>query len=104
MSVPRPRPWTRRITPAHARIVAATGGVIGLWPPAGLFPDLEVGQGRVIRQGARADEAHHVGAEPDMVRPDHIRHPGLLARFTPDETAGILGGNYLRVARACLAA
>ncbi|MEE8630541.1 MULTISPECIES: hypothetical protein [Methylobacterium] len=42
-------------------------------------------------------------ALPDYAAlPDLAAH--LLARFTPDETAGILGGNYLRVARACLAA
>ena len=28
----RPVPWTRLITPDHARAVASTGGVIGIWP------------------------------------------------------------------------
>ncbi|MEE9485939.1 membrane dipeptidase [Methylobacterium ajmalii] len=59
--------------------------------------------------------ADHVGLGTDMMGlvgpsalPDYAALPDLaahlLARFTPDETAGILGGNYLRVARACLAA
>ena len=110
----RPRPWTRRITPAHARIVAATGGVIGLWPPASLFPDLAALAEGIARM-ADVVGADHVGLGTDMMGlvgpsalPDYAALPDLaahlLARFTPDEAAGILGGNYLRVARACLAA
>ncbi len=110
----RPRPWTRRITPAHARIVAATGGVIGLWPPASLFPELAALAEGIARM-ADVVGADHVGLGTDMMGlvgpsalPDYAALPDLaahlLVRFTPDETAGILGGNYLRVARACLAA
>ena len=36
-----PRPLTRLITAEHARLVAGTGGVIGIWPPTTLFPDLD---------------------------------------------------------------
>ncbi|AWN48538.1 peptidase M19 [Methylobacterium terrae] len=110
----RPRPWTRRITPDHARIVAGTGGVIGLWPPAGLFPDLPALADGIARM-ADVVGARHVGLGTDMMGlvgpsalPDYTALPDLaallLARFTPEETAGILGGNYLRVARSCLAA
>ena len=30
--ITRPRPFTRLITPEHAKSVAGTGGVIGIWP------------------------------------------------------------------------
>lgn len=109
----RPRPYTRRITPDHARIVAETGGVIGIWPPVSLFPDL-----RALAEGiARMADVvgpSHVGLGSDMMGlagpsalPDYTSIPELaahlLARFTPEEAAGILGGNYLRIAKACLA-
>ena len=28
----RPTPWTRLITSDHARAIASTGGVVGIWP------------------------------------------------------------------------
>ena len=109
----RLRPYTRRITPDHARIVAATGGVIGIWPPASLFPDLGALAEGIARM-ADVVGAAHVGLGSDMMGlvgpsalsdytslPELAAH--LLERFTPDEAAGILGGNYLRVANACLA-
>lgn len=110
----RPRPFTRRITPDHARIVAETGGVIGIWPPVSVFPDLEALAEGVARM-AEVVGPDHVGLGSDMMGlvgpsalPDYTSLPGLaarlLARFTPAEAAGILGGNYLRVAKACLAA
>ncbi len=57
----------------------------------------------------------HVAIGSDMmglvgpsVLPDYTSLPDLaailLTRFSPVETAGILGGNYLRVAKACLVA
>ena len=110
----RPRPLTRRISPDHARIVAGTGGVIGIWPPASLFPDV-VALAEGVARMADVVGPDHVGLGSDMMGlvgpsalPDYTLLPELaaqlLARFTPEETAGILGGNYLRVARACLAA
>ena len=36
----RPSPWTRQITSDHARAVASTGGVIGIWPVAAYFPNM----------------------------------------------------------------
>jgi membrane dipeptidase len=37
-----PRPWlgSRQISEDQARVVADTGGVIGIWPPVTIFPDL----------------------------------------------------------------
>ncbi|TGD96666.1 peptidase M19 [Methylobacterium nonmethylotrophicum] len=108
----RPPPYTRRITPDHARIVAGTGGVIGIWPPVSVFPDLPAFVDGIARMADIVGPAH-VGIGSDMMGlvgrsalPDYTALPDLaaqlLARFTPEEAAGILGGNYLRVARACL--
>ncbi len=36
----RPAAWTRRILPDHARAIAATGGVIGIWPVTAYFPNV----------------------------------------------------------------
>ncbi|ACA17949.1 peptidase M19 renal dipeptidase [Methylobacterium sp. 4-46] len=105
---------TRRITPHHARIVAGTGGVVGIWPPARVFQDLAALAEGIARMAEVVGPAH-VGLGSDMMGlvgpsalPDCARLPDLAAhllrRFTPDETVGILGGNYWRVARACLAA
>lgn len=109
-----PRPFTRLITAEHARLVAGTGGMIGVWPPANLFPDLEALADGVARMIDTVGVAH-VGIGTDMMGlavPSAIpgyEHWALLAatllrRFTPDETTAILGGNYLRVARECLGA
>lgn len=109
----RPRPYTRRITPEHARLVAGTGGVVGVWPPTSVFPDLaSLAEG--IARMADAVGPAHVGLGTDMMGlvgpsalPDYTALPDLaallLARFDPEEAIGILGGNYLRVAKACLA-
>ena len=110
--VDRPRPRSRSIGPEHARLVASTGGVIGVWPSAGSFADLDA-----MAQGARrlADlvGAEHVGFGSDMlgfisppVFTDYRQLPAYaqaLARagFTRAEVGAVLGGNYLRVAAAC---
>ena len=38
----RPSRRARVISPDHARIIADTGGVIGIWPPAERFPSLPI--------------------------------------------------------------
>lgn len=108
----RPRPLTRRITPDHARIVAATGGLVGIWPPVSVFPDIPALAAGIARM-ADVIGPDHVGIGTDAMGlvgpsalPDYTLLPRLaaelLGRFSRDETAAILGGNYLRVARACL--
>ena len=110
----RPRPYTRLITPDHARIVSGTGGVIGIWPPATIFPDLAALAEGMARM-ADVVGPSHVGLGSDMMGlvgssalPDYTDLPGLTAHlfrhFTREEATGILGGNYMRVARACLGA
>ena len=99
--------------PEHASLVAQTGGVIGVWPPASLFPTLDAMAAGIARM-VDAVGVDHVGLGTDMrglvgpsVLPDYDRLPALAeallqAGFSPDETAKILGGNYRRVFEACM--
>ena len=103
-----PGPRSRTISADHARLVAGTGGVIGVWPPATRFPDLDAYAAGIARLAAVVG-VEHVGVGSDMlglvsasVFPSYTRLPDLrqaLARqgFQPAETAAILGGNYVRV-------
>jgi membrane dipeptidase len=109
----RPAPWTRLITPDHAKAVASTGGVIGIWPVKHIF-----GTYRSYADGfARMVDVvgiDHVGLGTDQLGllgastlPSYAELPqlaaALRARFTADETAKLLGGNYQRVFAASLA-
>jgi membrane dipeptidase len=106
--IAEPRPLTRFVLPDHARAVAATGGVIGVWPPATAFHN----QRAFIEGIARMVDTvgiDHVGIGTDMlgltvpsVFDDYADLPdvagGLLAQgFNRDEAGKILGGNYARV-------
>jgi membrane dipeptidase len=109
----RPSQFTRLITADHAKMVAGTGGVIGIWPPESIFPTMDalaVGMARMVDVVG----VDHVGLGTDMrglvgpsVFPDYDRLPDLTlalsrAGFTPADTAKILGGNYVRVFDACM--
>lgn len=109
-----PPPFSRRITPDHARIIASTGGVVGIWPPAGEFPSLTalaVGMARMVD----VIGIDHVALGSDMrglvgasVLPNYNRLPGLAqalleAGFSSVEAGNILGENYLRVFAASMA-
>jgi membrane dipeptidase len=110
--VDAPRPRTRRISADHARIIASTGGVIGVWPVSAYFPDIAaLADG--ISQLADIVGIDHVGLGTDMlglvgpsILPNYKRLPdladALLQRFTRTETQKILGGNYARVFAATL--
>ncbi|ANN74564.1 peptidase M19 [Bordetella bronchialis] len=110
----RPSRYSRAITPEHARLVAGTDGVIGIWPVAATFPTLAAMAGG-IRAMADAVGVRHVGVGSDMlglVGPsvlDSYRKLPLLAQalrdagFTREEAGMILGGNYARVWAASLA-
>jgi membrane dipeptidase len=108
-----PARYSRRIAPEHARVVAKTGGVIGVWPPAAEFPTLTAmatGMARMVD----AVGIDHVGLGSDMrglvgpsVLPDYDRLPGLAEAligvgFSVADTSKILGGNYARVFEACM--
>jgi membrane dipeptidase len=109
-----PSNYSRRISPAHARVIASTGGVIGVWPPAAEFPSftaMATGMARMVD----AVGIDHVGLGSDMmglvgpsILPDYDQLPGLAEAligvgFSVSDTAKVLGGNYARVFAACMA-
>src|SRR5450631_2890270 len=110
-----PGPRSRTISVEHARAVADTGGVIGVWPPTSIYPDLDA-MARGLRELALTVGVEHVGIGTDMLGllvPAAIasyRQLSLLADalvragFTPDEASLVLGGNYSRVFEQVLAA
>jgi membrane dipeptidase len=109
-----PGPRSRLITADHARAVAQTGGVIGVWPSSGTFHDLDA-MAHGFRRMADVVGVEHVGLGTDMygfISPPVFRSyeqlPALgaallAAGFSQQETEQILGGNYRRVFDATLA-
>ncbi len=109
-----PGRYSRTISPAHARLVADTGGVIGVWPVASTYPTLAA-----MAQGMRAMAdvvgVEHVGLGSDMLGLlgpsvlDSYRKLPLLAQalldagFSERDASAILGGNYVRVFAASMA-
>jgi membrane dipeptidase len=105
---------SRLISPDHARVVADTGGVIGVWPSSGSFRDLQ-GMAHGMRRMADVVGVEHVGLGTDMfgfisppVFRDYEQLPSLgtallAAGFSQLETERILGGNYRRVFKASMA-
>jgi membrane dipeptidase len=105
---PAPRPHSRQISADHARAVAQTGGVIGVWPPASIFPTVDA-MAAGMAQLADVVGIDHVGLGSDMrglagpsVLPSYRAFPllsqALLARgFSAEDAGKILGGNYARV-------
>ncbi|MBV9555228.1 MAG: membrane dipeptidase, partial [Alphaproteobacteria bacterium] len=103
-----PGPRSRQISADHARLVAQTGGVIGVWPVASIYPTLDA-MATGMAQLAGVVGVDHVGVGSDMrgltgpsVLPSYRSFPllaqALLARgFTADDAGKILGGNYARV-------
>ncbi|HVZ07314.1 MAG TPA: membrane dipeptidase [Rhodopila sp.] len=110
----RPRPFTRLITPEHARLIASTGGMVGIWPVAALFPDMAALAGGIARMAAIVG-VDHVGLGTDsmgLVGPatfdSYAQLPDLAAAllatgFSVEDTRKIMGGNYTRVFAASLA-
>jgi membrane dipeptidase len=104
----RPGERSRLISPDHAKLIARTGGVIGIWPPSGIFPDMtSLAEGIALM--ADVAGVDHVGIGSDMMGltgastlPDYDQLPylaaALLARgFNRSDVAKIMGGNYVRV-------
>jgi membrane dipeptidase len=110
----KPAPFGRAITAEHARLVASTGGVIGVWPVATTFPDLAA-MARGIRRMANVVGVDHVGVGSDMLglltpsvldsyrKLPHLAQALVDAKFARTEVAMILGGNYARVFAASMA-
>jgi membrane dipeptidase len=105
---PTPGPRSRQISADHARIVAQTGGVIGVWPPSNVYPSVDA-MARGMAQLVDLVGVDHVGLGSDMrgllvpsVLPSYRAFPllaqALLAQgSSPADAAKILGGNYARV-------
>lgn len=102
---------SRLITPDHARVIAGTGGVIGVWPSSGTFHDLHA-MAEGVKRMADVVGVEHVGLGTDMLGfisppvftsyrqlPD-LASALLQAGFSQAEVAAILGGNYRRVFEA----
>ncbi len=110
----RPGPRARVISAEHARVIAATGSVIGIWPPRASFPDMAALAGGIARMVDTVG-IDHVALGTDMLGlvgpsvfgsytdlPDLCA--ALLARgFDAAEVRKLLGGNYVRVFTASLA-
>ena len=104
----KPGPFSRLISPEHARLVASTGGVIGIWPPASRFPSLAALAGG-MRDMVDIVGVEHVGLGSDMlgltgpsIFDSYSALPGLEEAlrdtgFAPHEVAMLVGGNYARV-------
>jgi membrane dipeptidase len=105
----QPIQFSRRISPEHAKLVASTGGVVGVWASPTLQRSLTDYVDAVAR-AVDAAGAEHVGFGTDnsgfgatpAVWDDYRDYP-LIVRlmlkrgFSPDEIRKIAGGNYLRV-------
>jgi len=108
----RPTPWTRRILPDHARAIADTGGVVGVWPNLayfGTYASFADGFAKMVdvvgidHVGLGTDQ---LGLPSGSTMPSYADFPqlaaALRARFNAEETAKLLGGNYQRVFAASL--
>ena len=104
-----PTPLARRqITSAHARMIADTGGSVGIWH---FFPTLDkyvdglkemadiVGVDHV---SIGTDQFDARGVVEDYTRWVHLVAAMLRGGFTAAETGKIAGGNYLRIFRAAV--
>ncbi len=109
----RPAPLSRTISPEHAHLIAGTGGVIGIWPPASRFPSMAA-LARGIRDMVDVVGVDHVGLGSDMlgltgpsIFPSYADLPALEhalrdVGFDAGEVGRITGANYVRVFDACM--
>ncbi|MCZ2499212.1 peptidase M19 [Xylophilus sp. Kf1] len=107
----RPGLRSRQVSVLHARLVAETGGVVGVWPSAGVFASLQ-DMANGVKRLADAIGIEHVGLGTDMlgfvsppVLQSYRQWPDLAAALldsglSRDEARMVLGGNYLRVFEA----
>ncbi|MGO4281244.1 membrane dipeptidase [Cupriavidus sp. RAF20_2] len=110
----RPTSRGRLISADHARAIADTGGVIGVWPSSSSFHDLQ-DMAHGFRRMADIVGVDHVGLGTDMlgfisppVFTSYAQLPSLgnallAAGFSQSESEQILGGNYRRVFAASVA-
>jgi membrane dipeptidase len=105
---------SRLIAPDHARAIAGTGGVIGIWPPMRSFPDMAALAAGIARM-VDVVGIDHVGLGTDMgglvgpaVFASYRDLPALAVAlrargFQAAEMRKLLGENYRRVFAASLA-
>lgn len=105
----QPAEFSRRVSPEHARLVASTGGVVGVWGNPSTMKSLR-GYVDAIARAVEVAGAEHVGFGTDnsgfgptpAVWDDYRDFP-LIVRLmrqrglSPDEIRHVAGGNYLRV-------
>jgi len=108
-----PGPRSRQISPDHARLIAQTGGVIGVWPPQAIYADLNA-MAYGMAKLADVVGVDHVGLGSDMlglvgqgVFNSYSQLPDLAAAlltagFNAADVGKILGGNYTRVFAATM--
>jgi membrane dipeptidase len=108
-----PGPRSRQISADHARLIAQTGGVIGVWPPQSIFIDLNA-MANGMKRLADVVGVDHVGLGSDMmglVGPgvfySYSQLPDLAAAmltvgFSAGDVGKVLGGNYARVFAATM--
>ncbi|NMJ40406.1 peptidase M19 [Roseomonas sp. JC162] len=109
----RPSLRSRWVTADHARLVAATGGVVGVWPIVDRPPSVRAYAESIARM-VDAIGIDHVGVGSDMrgllspasfeeyrLTPD-LAEALLAVGFDPASAAKVLGGNYARVLGAVL--
>lgn len=103
--------WTRLITSDHAKVIASTGGVIGIWPVNTIASIRSYSES--IARMVDVVGVDHVGLGTDQMGllgpsslPSYADLPQLAAalrgRFSDVEIAKLLGGNYRRVFEASL--
>jgi membrane dipeptidase len=104
----RPGPRSRQISIEHAKLIAQTGGVIGVWPPASIYPTMDALAAGMARL-ADAVGVDHVGIGTDQrgltsasVFDSYTQLPDLVRAlqgkgFDRSDIGKIIGGNYLRV-------
>ncbi len=102
----QPARLSRRINSEHAKLVAKTGGVVGIWTNARNLPNAAAYAQGVARM-ADVVGVDHVGIGtdknglPNPMMASYADFPDMVADmlkyFKEDELAKILGGNYLRV-------
>ena len=100
------RPQSRLIDSEHAKLIADTGGVIGIWGNGFTFSGY-AGYAEGMAKLAEVVGVDHVAIGTDVDGllkamfnsyndfPDLVAH--LFAHFNDDEVKKIVGGNYLRV-------
>ena len=98
----------RQISPDHARMIAETGGAVGVWH---FFPNLDQ-YAEGLKEMAHIVGVDHVsigtdqfdsrGCVEDYTRWVHLIAAMLRGGFSPEECGKITGGNYMRIFRAAV--